>query len=105
MASDVQGIHHVGLTISDMDRSLAFYCDVLGCELVMRQEKEGGYLAEIVGIPGASVESAHIRHPGSGILVELTEYRSPQGGRSACDPSQVGNGHLCFVVTDLDAVH
>ena len=45
----IGGLHHVGITVSDLDRSLAFYRDLLGMEVVFTQEKEGGYLAEIVG--------------------------------------------------------
>jgi catechol 2,3-dioxygenase-like lactoylglutathione lyase family enzyme len=41
------GIHHLKLTVSDVDRSLDFYRDLLGFEVVMTQEKQGGYLAAI----------------------------------------------------------
>ena len=36
---------HTGFTVRDLDRSLAFYRDVLGMEVVLTQEKRGGYLA------------------------------------------------------------
>jgi len=47
----VSGVDHIGLTVTDLERSIEFYTSVLECTIVMRQEKEGGYLAAIVGYP------------------------------------------------------
>jgi catechol 2,3-dioxygenase-like lactoylglutathione lyase family enzyme len=52
----VNGAHHTGLTVASLERSLGFYRDALGCEVVLEQERQGGYLAEIAGY-SASVDS------------------------------------------------
>ena len=44
-------LHHTGYTVSDLDRSVAFYRDLLGCEVLATQEKEGGYLARSSATP------------------------------------------------------
>lgn len=98
---EASGLHHTGYTVSDLDRSLAFYRDVLGCEVIATQEKEGGYLAAIVGYPDAHVRMAHLRVPGSEHVIELFEYISPAGGTADVAPRNVGASHLCFIVTDL----
>jgi catechol 2,3-dioxygenase-like lactoylglutathione lyase family enzyme len=98
-------LHHTGYTVSDLDRSLVFYRDVLGCEVIATQEKEGGYLAAIVGYPDAHVRMAHLRVPGDGHVIELFEYVSPTGGRADVEPRNVGASHLCFLVTDLAALY
>jgi catechol 2,3-dioxygenase-like lactoylglutathione lyase family enzyme len=67
-------LHHTGLTVRDLDRSLAFYRDVLGMEVLFEQEKQGGYLAAIVGYPEAHVRMAHLAFPGDGHRVELFQY-------------------------------
>ena len=33
-------VHHVKVTVSDLDRSIAFYCDQLGFELVYQADRE-----------------------------------------------------------------
>jgi catechol 2,3-dioxygenase-like lactoylglutathione lyase family enzyme len=99
------GIHHTGYTVSDLDRSLEFYVGKLGCEIVAQQEKEGGYLAAIVGYPDAHVRMAHLRAPGAGHVIELFEYLSPDGTRADVEPRNVGASHLCFLVDDLPSVH
>ena len=75
--AEAKRLHHTGFTVSDLDRSLAFYGDLLGFDVVIRQEKRGGYLAEIVGYPDADVRMAHIALPDSDHRLELFQYVSP----------------------------
>lgn len=103
--SEVTKLHHTGYTVSDLDRSLAFYRDLLGCEVVARQEKRGGYLAEIVGYPDAHVRMAHLRAPESGHIIELFEYLAPESEHPRLEPCNVGTAHMSFLVSDLNATY
>ena len=100
-----RGLHHTCYTVSDLDRSVAFYRDLLGCEVLVEQEKEGGYLAAIVGYPDAHVRMAHLRVPGAEHVIELFEYLTPAGTRADVEPRNVGASHLCFLVDDLPALY
>ena len=97
-------IAHTGFTVRDIARSLAFYRDILGMEVVFEQEKRGGYLAAIVGYPDAHVRMAHLRFPGDGHRVELFEYVEPEPQGIAGEPRDVGITHVCLAVDDIDAV-
>jgi catechol 2,3-dioxygenase-like lactoylglutathione lyase family enzyme len=104
----VARLHHTGYTVSDLERSLRFYRDLLGCEVVATQEKQGGYLAAIVGYPDAHVRMAHLRAPESDHIIELFQYLAPASGRPAgsrLEPCDVGTSHLCFLVSDLAAIY
>lgn len=103
--TDIRQVHHVGLTVRDLDRSVAFYRDRLGCEPIMRQEKKGGYLAAIVGYPDAHVSMCHLRAPLGELIIELFEYHSPELLSADLEPRRIGNAHLCFLVPDLQAVY
>jgi catechol 2,3-dioxygenase-like lactoylglutathione lyase family enzyme len=96
--------HHTGYTVSDLDRSVAFYRDLLGCEVIATQEKQGGYLAAIVGYPDAHVRMAHLRLPDGEHVLELFEYLAPAGSPADVEPRNVGASHLCLLVDDLAAV-
>lgn len=103
---ELGSVHHTGFTVSDLDRSLAFYRDQLGLEVIAQQEKQGGYLGEVVGYPDAHVRMAHLRVPGGKHVVELFEYFAPEGVHpSRIEPRDVGTAHLCFVVDDLPAAY
>lgn len=105
--AEASRLHHTGLTVSDLDRSLAFYRDLLGFEVVLEQEKEGGYLGAIVGWPDAHVRMAHVKLPGSDHRIELFQYLRPQGVEPAelLEPWRVGPTHVCLVVSDLPSLY
>jgi catechol 2,3-dioxygenase-like lactoylglutathione lyase family enzyme len=94
-------LHHTSLTVSDLERSLAFYRDVLGLEVAMQQEKEGGYLAKISGYPDAHVRMAQLELPGGSHRIELFQYLAPPGERPPLEPRNVGITHVCLVVDDI----
>ncbi len=96
---------HTGLTVRDLDRSLAFYRDALGMETVFEQEKEGGYLAAIVGYPGAHVRMAHLAFPGDSHRLELFQYLEPEPRGAPGEPRDLGITHVCLMVEDIEALH
>jgi lactoylglutathione lyase len=104
----INGIWHTGLHVADLDRSIAFYRDVLGLTLVHVQEQANAYTRSLVGYPDAQLRVAQFavdgERPGvSSHDLELVEYVVPRG--AAQDPARhrPGSAHLAFVVEDLDA--
>lgn len=98
-------VQHTGLTVSNLERSVDFYVRILGCRLIMSQEKTGGYLAAIVGYPNASLKMAHLSDPAGHHVIELFEYMVPEMVKTELEPRRIGNAHLCFLVSDLDAIY
>ena len=102
----ITGARHAGITVSEMDRSLAFYRDLLGLELLWRRVFEEPEIREIVGVPEASaIEVAMLRVPGSELDVELLEYRGCEQVSGATAPSRHGTGHFCLFVESIDELH
>jgi catechol 2,3-dioxygenase-like lactoylglutathione lyase family enzyme len=54
----VAAILHTGLTVSDLDRSVAFYRDLLGLELIAQWDSRQPYLRAIVAYPDAELRIA-----------------------------------------------
>ena len=98
----ITDFHHFSISSSDADRSIEFYRDVFGMELVSdREVPAGGFVEEVTGVAGANVRIVHLR--GYGFNFELLEYKAPRGDRRAREPNHAGSAHLCFVAEDLDA--
>lgn len=83
----ITGIHHLGLTVRDVDASAAWYERVLGFEPVGRHESPDGERRKVF-----------LRHGGFGIRLGLTQHRDNAG--DAFDEARVGLDHLAFAVTD-----
>ena len=97
-------LHHTGLTVANLERSLAFWRDALGTDVVMQQDRQGGYFEAIVGEHGVDVRTVQLAFGGEGPRIELFEFRSPRGGHVAGRTADVGFAHVCVVCDDLDAM-
>ena len=103
---EVEWMNHTGFVVSDMERSLEFYRDLLGLKQERNQILEGEFISELVGYPDARL---HIVYLGKGDLrhsVELIQYLNPAGTPAAMpERYQVGASHLGVIVDDLDAFY
>jgi catechol 2,3-dioxygenase-like lactoylglutathione lyase family enzyme len=98
----ITGFHHFAISCSDADRSIAFYRDNFGLEVVSdRIVESAGYVEAVTGVAGARVRIVHLR--GYGFNFELLEYMEPRGDMHAREPNHTGSAHICFVVDDADA--
>jgi catechol 2,3-dioxygenase-like lactoylglutathione lyase family enzyme len=96
-------LDHSGFTVSDLERSIAWYADLLGTEPAVRRRSADPYLGEMVGYPGCDMEFAYFPLPGSDSMLELIQYLTPEPGTVGLETTNVGNGHICLLVDDLQA--
>ena len=96
---------HFSFTVSDIEQSILFYRDVLGMELMHRQEQANEYTRRFVGYPDAHLKVAQFRIAGlptarSGHVLELVEYVAPRGQKVDTQTKNTGTAHLAFQVDD-----
>ena len=95
---------HTGITVSNLERSLVFWRDVLGFEFSHTAHQKGELAQEITGVEGAEIKLAVLRAPG-GHKIELLEYLAPAYRKRAdIRPCDVGSLHVALLVHDLDSV-
>lgn len=100
------GIAHTSFTVSDLEQSLAFYRDLLGMVVVGEVEREGEFIEQVVGFPGARLRIVGLKLPqGSEHRLELIEYRVPRGHRIDTRTCNPGSTHLCFVTDDIHTAY
>lgn len=96
------GLHHTGMSVTDLDRSIAFYRDHLGMKLLWRLEhRKSLALEKVLGLTQVEVSYAMLESREG--RLELFQYHSPQGKpnppeRPVCDK---GITHVAFRVEGI----
>jgi catechol 2,3-dioxygenase-like lactoylglutathione lyase family enzyme len=93
-------MHHMGLTVSDLQRSIEFY-ERLGFTVDERIEEEGEEVERGVGVPGAHLDVAMLTRAGG--RLELIQYLDDEGAPAALPNNGTGAAHVCIQVEDVDA--
>lgn len=97
--------HHMGLQVRSLERSLGFYRDTLGFEVVFQWNPQAPYIAELVGYPGVDLHAAVLRIPGSEVFLELLEYRGVSREPVDTRTANPGTAHIAFFVDQLDELY
>lgn len=85
----LRGFEHVGMTSGNLDRTIAFYCDLLGLRLALRKPAAKGELAFL--------------DAGGGMLEIFAPASAIDRSRDV-PPGEAGMRHLTFAFDDVDAM-
>ena len=104
---ELEDIHHLGMTVADIEQSIVFYRDLLGMELIGRRPcVDASYVAAQTGYEGVQLSVASFRvNQNSKQSLEIVQYLNHIGKPSNTDTNCAGNTHLCIVVSDLSAAY
>ncbi|MET9350361.1 VOC family protein [Streptomyces termitum] len=94
---------HVGISVSDLDASIAFYTALTGRPPVAEGTMDSVPFGRSQGLSNADLRYATINIDGLGI--DLIQFRDPVGEPTRGAADRPGSMHLCFRVDDFDAVH
>jgi len=101
----ISGIDHINIVVRDLEKSLDFYCRILGFHEVRRAHLEGEWIDQVAGLKGISADVVFIIAPGGEPRIELLEYRNPVGEKleETSLPNTQGLRHMAFRVKDIGA--
>ena len=105
MSLRVVAADHTGITVSNLERALNFWRDVLGFEFSHTAHQKGEMAEQITGVKGAELKLAVVKAPG-GHKIELLEYLAPAERKKNVDlrPCDVGHVHVALLVENLDGI-
>jgi catechol 2,3-dioxygenase-like lactoylglutathione lyase family enzyme len=104
----INGMHHTSFTVSNMERSIAFYRDILGMKVtwdsvVAGVQFKGPVADNVTGCPGTEQRIVFLATGESRIeLVEYTPTGKPLTGNKASD---TGSAHACFKTDSIQELY
>jgi catechol 2,3-dioxygenase-like lactoylglutathione lyase family enzyme len=105
LAQLVKSVDAVGMTVSDMERSIDFFSEVLSFEKISDVEVAGSEYEQLQGVFGARMRVVRMRLGGE--FIELNEYLAPQGRPIPVDSRANDRWfqHIAIVVSDMDKAY
>lgn len=98
----VFGFNHTAFVVRDLDRTIGFFRDLLGFELISRAPRDGDIIGAMTDLAGIDIEIAHL--DGLNHRIELILYKAPaERGGGLPRIVQDGSGHIALDVDDPEA--
>ena len=104
-AQKIDGVAAIGMTVSNMERAIAFYTRVLPFQVVGDTEVAGERFERLEGVFGARARIVRLRLGDEAL--ELTEYLAPRG-RPIPDDARSNDRafqHVAIIVRDMDSAY
>ena len=101
----IVSVDHINLVVSDLERSVDFYTNVLGFRETQRAELEGEWIETIIGLETVKASVAYVVSPAGQPRLELLQYHSPigDGFQANSIPNTLGLRHLALSVDNIDS--
>ena len=101
----VTAVDSIGITVSDLDRSVDFYSRVLSFEKVSEAEVQGEEYEHLEGVFGLRMRTARMRLGDE--FIELTEFLAPRGKPVPIDSRANDRWfqHIAVITSDMDQAY
>ena len=99
-------IDHINIVVSNLERSVTFYTQLLGMKETKRAHLQGDWIESVVGLKDVSADVVYIQPVEEGPRIELIQYMSPRGEvlPSTSLPNTIGIRHIAFQVENMEEV-
>ena len=107
-----RGLDHIGITVPNLDKAIAFYLDAFGGRVLYRmgpldsrdmpQDDGGDWTAQFIDVPDARVTFAGVRLAGT-LLLEIYQYDRPSVASQPPRNCDLGGHHIALRVDDVVA--
>ena len=101
----VTAVESIGITVTDLDRAVAFYTDVLGFERIQESEVGGDDYEHLYGVFGLRMKSVEMRLGDE--RIELMQFLAPRGRPAPTDSKSNDRWfqHIAIIVTDMQRAY
>ena len=101
----ILNIRHVGIVVSNLENSIAFYKDLLGFEIISNTLEPSLFIDKLLGISNSRLTTVKMRLP-EGHILELLHFQSHQDPDIQIkDLVSVGITHFALTVKNIELLY
>jgi len=99
----IKKMNHINIVVSDLEKSVNFYTEVLGFKETRRATLQGEWIEKIVGLKDVKAEVAYVLAKDGDLRIELLQYVSPKGEAVSVNSvsNTIGVRHIAFQVEGI----
>jgi catechol 2,3-dioxygenase-like lactoylglutathione lyase family enzyme len=97
----MKGIRHIGIVVSDLEKALHFYGDILGFKVKRDMIESGEYIDNLSALKEVQVRTVKMAADDDN-LIEFLYYQSNPRSLKEKDICDIGYSHIAFIVENLD---
>ena len=103
----IKSVDHINIVVSDLDRSVRFYTEILGFRKIRDAILQGEWIDKIVGLSGVEAKVVYVVAPGGEPRIELLQYLSPTGKFLSENslPNTPGLRHIALQVKNINVLY
>jgi len=101
----IKAIRHIGLVVANLEKSIDFWCEIMGFEVKLRMEEVGPHVDLMMGLDGVKVTTVKLSAP-DGNLLELLHFSShPDKDKWEGRPFSTGLTHIALTVENIEKTY
>lgn len=98
----INSVRHVGIVVSDLDKSKRFWEEVLGFSVYVKLEESGPFIDNVLGLKDVDLTSVKLKAD-DGCMIELLHFHSHSDKlKWNGTPFSTGITHIALNVDDID---
>lgn len=97
----ITAIRHIGLVVNDLEKSLKFWCEVMGFTQLRQIDETGPYIDSMLGLKDVHVTTVKLSAPDGNLLELLFFHSHPDKIRWEGRPYSTGLTHIALTVDNL----
>lgn len=100
----IKEVRHIGIVVSDMEKSIKFYHDLLGLKIVRDMNEKGEYIDSMLSLDKVQVNTVKLSAAQGDTLIELLDFKSHKDNQHR-NFYTIGASHVAFTVNNIEELY
>ena len=100
----IKEVRHIGIVVSDMEKSIQFYRDLLGLKIVRDMNEKGEYIDNMLSLDRVHVHTVKLSAAQGDTLIELLNFKSHKDNQHR-NFYTIGASHVAFTVNNIEELY